>query len=257
MSAGEAATLLKIEGLSKTFGGFRAVRELNLVVSRGEIVALIGPNGAGKSTLLNMASGLLQPTHGLVFYNGRDVTHAAPNERVRLGIARSFQITSIFGGLTVADNVRIAAMAKRGLCWRFLGFARRLLDQEVHDLLAQVRLIDRTDSIAGELAAGDRKRLEFAIALASQPDLLLLDEPTAGMSLSERALVSDLIRDINDRIGVTVLFTEHDIDMVFALANRVAVMHQGEKLTEGLPAEVRNDRRVRQLYLGEEPHVEV
>ncbi|WP_342641050.1 ABC transporter ATP-binding protein [Rhodoligotrophos ferricapiens] len=246
--------VLDIRGVTKTFGGFKALSDMNLTLYKGEILALIGPNGAGKSTLLNVASGALRPTSGDVVYNGASIAGLAPHRLVHLGIARSFQITSIFPRLTAAENVRVALMARRGLCARFLQPARNLLRDEVQHLLEQVRMAQRGDRLAGELAAGDRKRLEFAVALAGNPSVVLLDEPTAGMSAAERALVVDVVRDLNARSAVSLLFTEHDIDMVFALAQRIAVMHQGSKIAEGNPAEVRANPRVQEVYLGEHGH---
>jgi branched-chain amino acid transport system ATP-binding protein len=246
--------LLVLEGVSKSFGLFRAVTEMSLCVERGAIHALIGPNGAGKSTLINMIAGGLVPNAGAIRFQGRPIAGLPPHRIVEAGIARSFQITSIFPKLSVIENVRIALMARQGRCRSILAPAEGMLEQEARALLAQVQLGRDPDMLAGELAAGDRKRLEFAMALAGEPTLMLLDEPTAGMSPEERAIVVAIIRDINLTRGVTVLFTEHDIDMVFNTAQRITVMHQGSKLTEGAPAEVRADRRVRDLYLGEAAH---
>ncbi|MBN9065244.1 MAG: ATP-binding cassette domain-containing protein [Rhizobiales bacterium] len=216
-----SAPILEFDGVSKTFGGFRAVSEIKISLQKGEILAVIGPNGAGSA-----------------------------NRLVHRGIARSFQITSIFPRMTVTENVRIALMARRGRCRHFLRPAHRLLNSEVDELLAQVRMQGARNRLAGQLAAGDRKRLEFAIALAGTPSVLLLDEPTAGMSGDERALVVDVLKEVNHRLGLSILFTEHDIDMVFALAQRIAVMHQGALIAEGAPESVRADPRVREVYLG-------
>lgn len=245
-----SAPILEFEGVSKTFGGFRAVSEIKISLQKGEILAVIGPNGAGKSTLLNMGSGALRPTTGDVRHEGTSIVGYSANRLVHRGIARSFQITSIFPRMTVTENVRIALMARRGRCRHFLRPAHRLLNSEVDELLAQVRMQGARNRLAGQLAAGDRKRLEFAIALAGTPSVLLLDEPTAGMSGDERALVVDVLKEVNHRLGLSILFTEHDIDMVFALAQRIAVMHQGALIAEGAPESVRADPRVREVYLG-------
>ncbi len=246
------APALEVDGVSKFFGAFRAVDRMSLSLEPGEIHALIGPNGAGKSTLLNVIAGGLAPDGGDVCHDGVSIVGLKPHEIVRAGIARSFQITSIFPGLNVAENVRVALMGSSGACRKWYVSSASVLRDEVARLLADVHLEDRRDRPSAELAAGDRKRLEFAMALAGRPRLMLLDEPTAGMSPSERALVSEMVQDINRRHGVSVLFTEHDIDMVFSVAHRITVMHQGAKLASGLPAEVRGDPRVRQTYLGED-----
>ncbi|QIE56704.1 ABC transporter ATP-binding protein [Pikeienuella piscinae] len=243
--------VLELDRVSKSFGAFRAVSKVSVALEKGEILGLIGPNGAGKSTLLNLASGALHPTSGDIRYHGRSIAGAHPHALVHRGIARSFQITAIFPRLTVVENVRIALMARRGLCRDFLRPAGKMLKTEIATLLERVRMSDRAERYAGELAAGDRKRLEFAIALAGDPSVVLLDEPTAGMSGAERAVVVEVIMDLNAREGVSLLFTEHDIDMVFAIAQRIVVLHQGEKIADGAPTEVRASPRVQEVYLGE------
>jgi branched-chain amino acid transport system ATP-binding protein len=249
-----SGAILQLRGVGKMFDLFRAVSNMSLEVATGEIHALIGPNGAGKSTVLNMVAGAFRPTSGEILFRDRSIVGLPPHEIVHAGIARSFQITSIFPRIPVIENVRIALMARQGRCSSLFAPARSMLHEEALALLAQVQMEDQLGRAAGELAAGDRKRLEFAMALAGAPQLMLLDEPTAGMSHEERALVTAIIRDINVRRGVTVLFTEHDIDMVFSTAHRITVMHQGAKLAEGTPSEVRSDRRVRETYLGEAEH---
>lgn len=247
----QAGPILEVCGVSKSFGHFRAVEEMNLSLERGSVHALIGPNGAGKSTFLHLVAGTFAPTAGEIRFRGRNIAGRPPHRIVMAGIARSFQITSIFPGLTAFENVQIALLARRGRCRNPVAPARGLLRDDVCALLGYVRMLDRMQRPAGELAAGDRKRLEFAMALAGEPELMLLDEPTAGMSPDERAIVVEIIRAINRERGVTVLFTEHDIDMVFTIAGKITVMHQGAKLTEGLPQAVRADPRVREVYLGE------
>jgi branched-chain amino acid transport system ATP-binding protein len=246
--------ILQVSGLCKNFGGFRAVSDVSLQVGQGAIHALIGPNGAGKSTLLNLLAGGLQPSAGEILFHGSNIAGLPPHRIVAAGIARSFQITSIFPRLSVADNVRVALMARRGHCRSLIRSARRLMQAEVDALLQLVRLADAAPRLADELAAGDRKRLEFAMALGGDPQLMLLDEPTAGMSLDERALVVAILRDINVTRGVSVLFTEHDIGMVFSTAHRVTVLHQGRVIAEGPPAEIDAHAQVRELYLGEARH---
>lgn len=246
--------VLELRGVSKTFGPFKAVTDMSLSVMKGEIHALIGPNGAGKSTLLNMVAGGLPPSAGEIMFAGRSIVGLPPHQIVHAGIARSFQITSIFPKLSVIENVRIALMARQGRCRSLFAPAEGVMQDDALALLEQVHMERDLNRPAGELAAGDRKRLEFAMALAGAPELMLLDEPTAGMSPEERSLVTAIIRKINATRGVTVLFTEHDIDMVFSTAHRITVMHQGSKLTHGEPAAVRANPRVRELYLGEAAH---
>ncbi len=243
--------MLAINDVTKSFSGFRAVNHMSLSVGPGDVHALIGPNGAGKSTLLNVVAGQFPPDSGSVRYKEESITGLPPHRICRKGIARSFQVTSVFGGFTVFQNVQLALMARRGRCWNLLMPASGVLVEEVCGLLDQVRMSDQASRLASELAAGDRKRLEFGMALAGDPELLLLDEPTAGMSSGERARVVSVIKEINESRGVAILFTEHDIDMVFAVARKVTVMHQGEKIAEGTPEEIRRHRRVREVYLGE------
>lgn len=251
------ASILETTGLDKSFGGFRAVADVSLRVRQGAIHALIGPNGAGKSTLLNLLAGGLRPSAGAILFGGRDIAGLPPHRIVRAGIARSFQVTSIFPRLSVADNVRVALLARGGHCRSLVRPARSLMQAEVDGLLRLVRLASAAPKAADELAAGDRKRLEFAMALAGDPQLMLLDEPTAGMSQDERALVTAILRDINASRGVSVLFTEHDIGMVFATADHVTVLHQGRVIADGPPAAVAAHAQVREVYLGEAAHAVV
>lgn len=243
--------ILSIEGIGKSFSGFHALSRVNLQLRDRSVHALIGPNGAGKSTLLNVVSGHLAPTAGQVLFRGSPICGRPPHETARRGIARSFQITSIFPGFTVFENVQMALLAQQGLCSRMFRSAASMERDEAQSLLHLVRLDGQAERTAGELAAGDRKRLEFAIAMAGKPAVMLLDEPTAGMSPDERAVVINLIRRINVERGVAVLFTEHDIDMVFAIADRITVLHQGSCIADGAPQSVRADRRVQEVYLGE------
>lgn len=245
------APILVADGLSKYFGGFRALDGVSLDLLRGEIHAIIGPNGAGKSTFLNVVSGLFPPNSGEIRYNGDRIDHVPPHRRARMGIARSFQITSIFTGLSVAHNVQLAIMAQRGDCWQPFRIAGQRYWAEALEFLDSVGLAEMAARPSGELSAGDRKRLEFAIALAGDPKVLLLDEPTAGMSNSERAIVVDIIRRLAAERNIGILFTEHDIEMVFGNADRITVLHQGSLLVHGDPKSVRDDPRVREVYLGE------
>lgn len=245
------APIIEARDLAKHFGGFKALDGVSLTLQAGQIHAIIGPNGAGKSTFLNCVTGLLTPTRGEVHFEGRPITGVPPHLRTRMGLARSFQITSIFSGLTVGENVQLALMAQRGDCRRLFEVAGRRHWTETLELLDSVGIVDMAERASAELAAGDRKRLEFAIALAAKPRALLLDEPTAGMSTGERAIVTDILRRLARDRGIGVLFTEHDIDMVFDNADCITVMHQGGLLAFGLPDAIRRDSRVQQVYLGE------
>jgi branched-chain amino acid transport system ATP-binding protein len=243
--------MLEVRGVTKSFGGFIAVRDFSLDLGNGQIRGLIGPNGAGKTTLLNMLTGFFPPTSGSISLNGRNIVGLPPHQICHEGVFRSFQITSIFPNYTVFDNVQIAVLAREGRTWNILRPSARQLRDRVWELLTFLKMEDSADAIAGELAAGDRKLLEFAIALAGRPTTLLLDEPTAGMSPSEKSLVCDIILQINRSQGVSVLFTEHDIDMVFSLAESVIVMSQGAKIAEGSPNEMKTNQKVQEVYLGD------
>jgi branched-chain amino acid transport system ATP-binding protein len=245
--------VLEVRGLSKSFGGFRAVSDVDLAVAEGEIAAVIGPNGAGKSTLFNLMTGHLQPTAGRVLVNGRDVTGVAPYKICGMGLGRSFQRTNIFPKLTVLENVRAALLAHRGQGSNFWSRSNRLCHSEAEALLASIGLAEQALAIAGTLSYGNQKQLELGIALASDPKILLLDEPTAGMSASETHETIALIERIARERRLTLLFTEHDMAVVFSIAQRIAVMHQGRVIAHGDPASVRADAQVRRVYLGNEP----
>jgi len=240
--------VLEVIHLSRRFGALRAVDGVSFQLARGEIRALIGPNGAGKSTCFDLISGLQRPDGGRVLLHGRDVTRLSPQRRARLGLARTFQIAAVFPSMSVGENVRLALLVRR----RRLGAlrcARRLFAEEVEALLAQVGLAGRADHPAAELAYGDLKRLELALALALEPSVLLLDEPTAGMGLAERFALAETVVAVARARGLAVLFTEHDMDVVFGFAERIMVMDHGRLLCVGTPEEVRADPRVQEVYL--------
>jgi branched-chain amino acid transport system ATP-binding protein len=245
--------VLEVRGLCKSFGGFRAVSDVDLAVAEGEIAAVIGPNGAGKSTLFNLMTGHLQPTAGRVFVNGRDVTGVAPHKICGMGLGRSFQRTNIFPRLTVLENVRAALLAHRGQGPNFWSRSNRLCHGEAEALLASIGLAEQALATAGTLSYGNQKQLELGIALASDPKILLLDEPTAGMSASETHETIALIERIARERRLTLLFTEHDMAVVFSIAHRIAVLHQGRVIAHGDPASVRADAQVRRVYLGDQP----
>ncbi len=250
----DAAALLSVRGLSKRFGGVRAVDHIDLDVAPRETVALIGPNGAGKTTFYNLLSGRMQPSTGRVIFDGRDVTGLPPHRISRLGISRSFQITNIFPELTARENVEVALTALHGKTLRF--FSRAGSDQALHDeaqaLLGRLGLGSLAASRAGTLSYGDKRLLEIAIVLATRPRLVLLDEPTAGMTPEETHGVVELVRQLAQTSEYTFLITEHDMEVVFGLADRIVVMHRGAVLAQGSVDEIRASRVVREAYLGEE-----
>jgi branched-chain amino acid transport system ATP-binding protein len=243
--------VLEVHGLAKSFDGFRAVGGVSFDVPRGSISAVIGPNGAGKTTLFNLITGHIRPDAGEVRFKGRNVTGIAPHDLCRLGMGRSFQRTNIFPRLTVFENVQAAYVCHRGRGWSLFDRVGRLYRDETDQLLAAVGLRDRAGEVAGLLSHGGQKQLELAIALPLEPEILLLDEPTAGMSAGETrdsiALIERLARERN----LTLLFTEHDMDVVFQIAQRITVLHQGQVIADGAPAEVRGNADVRRVYLGE------
>jgi branched-chain amino acid transport system ATP-binding protein len=246
-----AAVLLRVEGVTKSFGGFVAVHEVSLTVERGQMASIIGPNGAGKSTLFNLITGHLAPERGRVFFDGREITGMPPHRICQFGMGRSFQRTNIFPRLSVFDNVQVAVLSHQKRSSNLYTPARRLAERETVGLLEQVGLAEEAQSVAGTLAYGFQKQLELGIALASEPRLLLLDEPTAGMSPQETASTIALIGKIARERGLTLVFTEHDMDVVFGIAEKITVLHQGRVLAEGTPDEVRRNPEVQQVYLGE------
>ncbi|HXZ01883.1 MAG TPA: ABC transporter ATP-binding protein [Stellaceae bacterium] len=245
-------SFLKVENVSKSFGSLVAVREVSLVVEPGELRAIIGPNGAGKTTFFNLLSGFFPPTTGSIVFNGRDVTPLPAHRRVALGMARTFQITEIFPELTVAENVRIAAEVAAGYRLRpWLGRAEAAaLQSRVADVLVQTGLGRKGDRLVGELAHGDQRAAEIAMALALRPRLLLLDEPTAGMGDQETYEITQLVRRLHRDGNLTIVLIEHDMRVVFHLADRITVLDQGRLLAEGTPAEIAANEAVQAAYLG-------
>ena len=244
------SAVLAVEGISKSFGGVQAVRDVSFAVAPGEMLAMIGPNGAGKSTTFNMAGGQLRPDRGRVLLGGRDITGIAPREVWRLGVGRTFQITATFASMTVAENVQMALLSHAGRAFDPLGSARGFAPDRALSLLGQVGLAEQAARSCGELAYGDVKRLELAVALANDPRLLLMDEPTTGMAPRERIALMELVATIARERRLAVLFTEHDMDVVFAHADRLVVLDRGVLIAGGRPAEVRADPKVRAVYLG-------
>ncbi|MHB8613487.1 MAG: branched-chain amino acid ABC transporter ATP-binding protein/permease [Candidatus Dormibacteraceae bacterium] len=249
-NAGPSTIVLEVQGLVKRFGGLSAVDGVNLSVQAGSVHAVIGPNGAGKSTLFGLISGQLRPDAGKVQFEGRDVTGLPPQVLAHAGMGRAFQSTSIFPGMTAMENVRLAIMGIRGDTRKPYGFASRLHRERVTEVLASVGLSDYAGTRASELSHGDQRALELAISLALGARLLLLDEPTAGMSPYETRRTLQLLRHLTAERGITLLFTEHDMEVVFGIAERVTVMAEGRVLTEGSPEEVREHPEVVRVYLG-------
>jgi len=243
-------SLLEVQGLTKAFGGVRAVSDVNFAVEAGEILALIGPNGAGKSTCFNMLNGQLRPDSGSITLNGKAVVGLQPRQVWRMGVGRTFQITATFSSMTVRENVQMALLSHHGRLSNLWVRARDQFVAEADALLARVGMSEQAGRPCSVLAYGDLKRLELAVALANAPKLLLMDEPTAGMAPKERielmALTADIVR--SDQIGV--LFTEHDMDVVFRHANRMLVLNRGQLIAGGVPAEVRANPEVQRIYLG-------
>ncbi len=246
--------MLRIEGLTKSFAGFVAVHDVTLTLAAGEMHAIIGPNGAGKTTFFNLITGHMRGDTGRIAFDGKDIAGMAPERIVRQGIARSFQRINIYPRLSVFENVQVALIARDGQHTNLFRPGRAMARPETAELLALVGLDDRASEIAGELSYGMQKQLELAIALAAKPRLLLLDEPTAGMSPRETAEAIALIRDIVTARGLTLLFTEHDMSVVFGIAQKISVLHHGEIIASGLPDEVRRDPEVRRVYLSESAH---
>jgi branched-chain amino acid transport system ATP-binding protein len=242
--------MLRVEGIHKSFEDFKAVSGSDLTVEVGQIVAVIGPNGAGKTTLFNLITGQLKADRGEIIFNDEDISKLPPYEICRKGIARSFQIANIFPRLTVFRNVQVSVLSQQRKSVKFFRPARTLAVKETREILENVGLAEKADAIAGSLAHGDQRTLEIAIALGNKPELLVLDEPTAGMSAEETGATMELIRRLADSQGLTILFCEHDMEVVFNVAQSIMVMHQGISIIQGSPDEVRNSARVKECYLG-------
>jgi len=243
-------SVLQVSDLNKSFGGNHAVKNVSFTVASGELLALIGPNGAGKTTCFNMLMGQLKPDSGMVKFEGEDLIGLPPRTIWRKGIGRTFQITATYPSMTVVENVQMAIISDRRRLFSFIPRARDMYRKEAIQLLDLVGMAEQADRAAAILAYGDLKRLELSIALAHKPRLLLMDEPTAGMAPRERIALMQLTADIVAEKGISVLFTEHDMDVVFAHAHRVMVLNRGELIANGSVDEVRDDPHVREVYLG-------
>ena len=243
--------ILRVEKVVKTFDGFVAVDRVDLSVEEGLLCSIIGPNGAGKSTLFNLITGELAPDSGRIYFKNQDITRALPHAVCQKGIGRSFQRTHIFTRLTVFENVHAAVMVHQGKGLNLLARARNIAREETFSILENVGLVHKAEALGGELAHGDQKQLELGIVLAGEPQLLLLDEPTSGMSPAETVRAMELIANIARQRALTLLFTEHDMEVVFTISERVTVMHQGQVIAQGTPQEVRANEEVQKVYLGE------
>ena len=247
-----AEPLLRIENLVRRFGGIVATDNLSLDIARGELHAIIGPNGAGKTTLISQLIGQLRPTAGAIRFAGQDVTYLPAWKRSRLGLARSFQITSLLPNFTAADNVALAAQARDGHSFRFFSNARqeKPLRAAAHAALERVGLLGRADVMVSRLSHGEQRELELAVALATKPQLLLLDEPMAGLGIAESARMVKLLAEL--RQEVTIVLVEHDMNAVFALADRITVLVYGRVIASDVPAAIRSNEEVKRAYLGDQ-----
>jgi branched-chain amino acid transport system ATP-binding protein len=252
MSADERlARALEVRGISKSYGGVQAVRDVSFTVAPGEVVALIGPNGAGKTTCFNMLNGQLRPDKGEIVLGDTSVVGLPPHRIWRLGVGRTFQLTQTFGSLSVRENVQVALFSHHRRLKTLFAFAPSLYADEAAELLERVGMRGQAERPCAVLAYGDLKRVELAVALANRPRLLLMDEPTAGMAPEERGELMRLAAALARSESIAVLFTEHDMSVVFGHASRVIVLHQGEIIASGAPEEVRADPKVREVYLGD------
>jgi len=242
--------ILRVDRLSKAYGGVQAVREVSFSLAAGELLALIGPNGAGKTTCFNMLNGQIAADGGRAEFAGRSLIGLKPRQIWRLGVGRTFQITATFASMTVRENVQTALLNYHGRLNSVFALAERLYAEEAMELLARVGIAEQAARPCAVLAYGDLKRVELAIALANRPRLLLMDEPTAGIAPAERVTLMRLTAELARGSNIAVLFTEHDMDVVFAHADRILVLNRGQLIAEGKPAEVRANREVQEVYLG-------
>jgi branched-chain amino acid transport system ATP-binding protein len=244
--------ILKVEHLSKAFGGLQATNDVNYEMQIGELSGIIGPNGAGKSTFFNLLTGYHKVDSGRISFQGKDITNWPPHKISRSGISRAFQVSNIYPALTTYENVRQAILAQQKKTLNFFTPARRLVKKETRELLEVTGLSQHANRIAGTLSQGDKKLLELAIALGSKPELLFLDEPTAGMSGEETHETMHLVKRLNQEMNLTILFTEHNMSVVFGYAKRLTVLHLGSIIAQGSPEEVRKNEAAQKVYLGEE-----
>lgn len=244
--------MLQISDVQMHFGDQKILRGINLNVEKGERHAIIGPNGAGKSTLFNVITGKYRPTHGKVIYKGQDISGRSPYKISRMGLGRSFQIINVFGEMTVYQNIRSAVLAKNGIYFNLFSNLEKMKDIEEESIriIENIGLHDQMNTPANEMAYGSQRALEIGISLSTNPDLLLLDEPGAGTSKDETKNIVDLIKRVTQ--GKTLVIVEHDMDVVFALADRISVLYYGEIIITDVPEKIKNNQKVKEIYLGEE-----
>jgi len=242
--------MLRVESLTKTFDGFLAVNEASLMVQKGDVTAVIGPNGAGKTTLFHLITGQITPTSGTIHFKDENITGLMPHRVCRKGISRSYQVVNIFNRLTVFENVQVAILSRRKQTFNLFQPAKTMAIQETQDILDSVGLLEKANMISSALSHGDQKVLEIAIALGNRPELLILDEPTAGMSPEETAVTLRLMKQLSSQMGITILFCEHDMQMVFSIASQIMVMQAGRSIIQGTPECVRTNQQVQDAYLG-------
>jgi branched-chain amino acid transport system ATP-binding protein len=243
-------SVLELRGLTKSFGGVHAVRDVSFSIGKGEFLAMIGPNGAGKSTCFNMINGQLAPDSGAILCDGKNIAGLAPRDIWRLGVGRTFQVAATFGSMSVIENVQMALISHARETWRLWRPAASHHRDRAMELLAMVNMQDAADRPSREMAYGDVKRVELAIALANDPKLLLMDEPTAGMGAGERHGLIELVKRLVVERGISVLFTEHSMDVVFAFADRIIVLARGRLIADGDAASIRANAQVREVYFG-------
>lgn len=243
--------ILKIKGLKKSFGGLMAVAGVDMETQDGQIHSIIGPNGAGKTTLFNLISGYYPCDEGRIFFKGQDITRLTPQKIVKMGMGRSFQVTNIFPKLSVFENIQATILYRSGKGLSLFSEVSSLALEETKQILTMVELIEQAQEMAGILSAGDRKRLELGIVLATKPDLLLLDEPTCGMSPAETTNTIEMMKKIAQEKSLTVLFTEHKMDVVFSISSRITVMNFGAIIAAGKPDDIRTNEKVQKIYFGE------
>ncbi|MBI4595520.1 MAG: ABC transporter ATP-binding protein [Candidatus Tectomicrobia bacterium] len=241
----------EIKDLKKWFGGVKAINGINLTVNQGEICSVIGPNGAGKTTLFNLITGYIKPDSGRVTFFDEDITGKHPKRITERGIARSFQIVNIFPRLTVYENIMVGLLGQQRRSLNFIKPAKSLVNDECYSLLGSIGLFDQAAVLAGQLSHGNQKRLEVGLALAMKPKLLLLDEPTAGMAVEEKADILSTIKEMTLKQGCTVFLSEHDMSVIFSFSDIIWVLHHGQVVTQGTVDQIRNNETVRKIYLGE------